>query len=444
MLSNVKLDRTRLPCYSVPVARNKDFFGREDIIDKINACFHAPETTPREDGDPSRSFALCGAGGIGKTQIVTEYVHRCKDRQVFDAIFWIYADKPSKVADGIAQIAISLDLVQADSNEALDPVITTNLTKEWLSNPAKFSNGADEQQKTRPRWLLVLDNVDDVSALDGFWPLEGPGCLLITSRDPLAKESSVLADEGHVVGSFSPEESSQLLGKLTKRKDDGRAIGDRLGGLPLAIAQMASVIVRNHMTFEEFVESWDEQKEHPEYLDHESKVGQHDGYSKNLCTAWAVDSLRHGRAILEVIAFFDPDSIQEVILKQYTAVALSEYPTSNSTYMRARTELLQTSLVAKDRLGKNISVHRMVQDVTRSNLSEKHYQQVFTAALRLLAQAWPFEAFGWRHGVARWRKCEELFPHVLSLKSYGSRIISACDSIEAKIEYCKLINDAGW
>ncbi|KAF1850931.1 uncharacterized protein K460DRAFT_24339 [Cucurbitaria berberidis CBS 394.84] len=444
MMSNVKLESTRLPCYSIPVAQNKDFYGRQDIIDKMDAFFLAPGIPHRKDGDASRSFALCGPGGMGKTQIVTEYVHRCKKAKIFDAIFWIYADKPSKVSDGIAQIAISLDLVAAESNEALDPVITTNLTKEWLSNPARFIDATDEQHQIQPTWLLVLDNVDDVQVVEGFWPIEGPGCILITSRDPLAKESSVLADTGYDVESFSSEESSLMLEMLTKREGNGRAVGDRLGGLPLAIAQMASVIIRNHMSFEEFVDAWDENKEHPEYLGYDKKPGHLDGYGKNLSTAWAIESLRHGKPLLEIIAFFDPDGIQEVILKQYSAITLDEYPTAHSAYLKARKELIQTSLVAKDRTEKSLCVHRMVQDVTRSKMSKENYHKVFTAAVRLLVQAWPFEEFGWRHGVARWRKCEEMFPHVLSLKGYGSRVIEAVDNTDTKIEYCRLMNDAGW
>ncbi|KAH7348146.1 P-loop containing nucleoside triphosphate hydrolase protein [Pyrenochaeta sp. MPI-SDFR-AT-0127] len=443
-MSNLKLDGVKLPCYSVPVARNKDFYGRQNILDEIDQFFSAPGISHREDGDPSRSFALCGPGGMGKTQIATEYVHRCKASNAFDAIFWVYADKPSKISDGISQIAVSLGLVPAESKEALDPVITTNLAKEWLSNPARFSNFADEKRKRQPTWLLILDNANDIRVLERFWPIGGPGCLLVTSRDPLAKDPSVLADSGHDIESFSPQESGEMLERLTRRKGNGPAIGDRLGGLPLALAQMAGVIIRNHMSFQDFLDTWDENKEHSELLGYDHKLGQSDGYDKNLSTAWAVESLRHGKLLLEVISFFDPDSIQEVILKQFSTVELVQYPNTHGAYLKARRELLQTSLLAKDRTEKNVSVHRMVQDVTRSKMGKEQYQNIFAAALHLLAQKWPYAAFGWRHTVARWRMCEELFPHVLSLNGYGSRLMQACDNTSIKIEYCKLMNDAGW
>lgn len=454
MASNPRLDHEllKLPCYSIPVARNKDFYGREDVLGKVEEYFSSPRETDDEDNN-ARSFALCGPGGIGKTQVAAEYVHRCKSTRAFDAIFWIYADEPSKISDGIGQIAISLGLVSPDSLDALDPVITANLTKGWLSNPVREEVPDEDRASTQPSWLVVLDNVDDIQVLEGFWPLEGPGCVLLTSRDPLSKKPNVLADTGLDLKSFTREESSRMIAQLTKRREDGRGIGDRLGGLPLAIAQMASVIIRNHMTFEEFIETWDENKEHPEYLGYNEGLGQSDTYGKNLSTAWAIESLRHGKPLLDVLAFLDPDTIQEYFLKvgsQEDALkvriqtSLEDYPTASFAYLRARKELLQTSLVSKDSTEKNISVHRMVQDATRSKMSEKRYQDTFSAALQLVSHAWPFEAFGWRHGIARWRKCEELFPHVLRLKGLGSDLVTKLESLDIRIAYCKLMNDAGW
>lgn len=444
MTTNLQLDVPVLPCYLIPVARNKDFFGRQDVLDQISSALPSNAAVNEQESESSKSFALCGPGGIGKTQIVTEYAYLCREMKAFDAIFWIYADSESKLAEGIAQIATSLKLVAADSPEALDPVITANLTKEWLSNPARSAKVADDLSRIQPRWLLILDNVDDLNVLESLWPIDGPGCILITSRDPLAKEPTVLANAGCEINSFNSEESSEFLAQLTKRTGDSKGVGDRLGGFPLSIVQMASVIIRNHMSFEEFVETWDERQEHTEYLGVDSELPAPDTYGKSPSAVWAIDSLRHGKSLLEVMAFYDPDNIQEFVLKQYSAISLGGYPAKHGEYLKARKELLQTSLVRKDATEKNLSVHRIVQDATRSRMEESRYHGNFTAALQLLVSAWPFEEFGWRHGVTRWRKCDELFPHVLRMKSFGSRIARELESTDTKIRYCKLMNDAGW
>lgn len=41
-----------------------------------------------------RQFALCGLGGVGKTEIAREFALRHK--YAFDAIFWVTADEPAK------------------------------------------------------------------------------------------------------------------------------------------------------------------------------------------------------------------------------------------------------------------------------------------------------------------------------------------------------------
>lgn len=66
-------------------------------------------------------------------------------------------------------------------------------------------------------WLLVFDNVDDLAVLDDYWPLDGPGCVLFTGRDPLAKGHGYLATHGIDLGPFSAEEASEFLMELTKR-----------------------------------------------------------------------------------------------------------------------------------------------------------------------------------------------------------------------------------
>ncbi|KAF2108477.1 hypothetical protein BDV96DRAFT_652728 [Lophiotrema nucula] len=422
-----------LPRYCIPVARNRDFYGRKDILDKIGKYFNAPSAASPESENFAHSFAICGPGGMGKTQIAGEYAHHCKVNKTYDAIFWIHADEPSKVSDGIGQIAIDLGLVSEDSNDALDPVITANLTKAWLSDPVKDALIMSDKPDSRASWLIVFDNVDNLEVLEGVWPMDGPGCILITSRDPLAKQSNILAKTGIDLEPFTIEDSSRMIGQLTGREEDGRGIGERLGGLPLALTQMASIIIRNHMTFEEFTETWDENKEHPEYLGVDEKKLHTEGYDKTLSTVWAIESLRHGRALLDVIAFMDPDNVQEEMLKKYATGALGDYPSSSITYLKARKELLQTSLVSKDASQKNLIVHRLVQDAARSKMQPSHYQSVFSMALELVSLSWPFEKFGWRHNVARWRKCEELFPHVLRLKVLAADIIPSVPSLDVQI-----------
>ena len=116
---------------------------------------------------------------------------------------------------------------------------------------------SDEEISKLATWLLVFANVDDLAVLDDFWPLDGPGCVLFTGRDPLAKGHGYLATHGIDLVPFTDEEASELFMKLTKKDDSeerqiSKNVAKRLGGIPLAMTQMAGVIIRRDLTFSDF------------------------------------------------------------------------------------------------------------------------------------------------------------------------------------------------
>ncbi|KAK0099949.1 hypothetical protein ONS95_013229 [Cadophora gregata] len=60
-------------------------------------------------------------------------------------------------------------------------------------------------------WNLVLDNIDDWGVIKDFWPTTGPGSVLITSRDPLARWHIYTDQRGLDLDPFSASESVKLL-----------------------------------------------------------------------------------------------------------------------------------------------------------------------------------------------------------------------------------------
>lgn len=207
---------------------------------------------------------------MDKTQIAAEFVHLHKDR--FDAIFWIFADEEAKVAESFGQIALKLGFVSEDSVDARDKAVTRSLVTGWLAEPAKFTDPPDGRVTDQVAWLLVFDNVDNTEVLEDYWPIDGPGCVLFTSRDPLTKNSGYFARNGIDLKPFGNDEGSKFLQKLTKKKGDSYGVTERLGGLPLALTQMAGVIIRRDLTFDEFAKTYDEEESRGELR--ELQVGQ--------------------------------------------------------------------------------------------------------------------------------------------------------------------------
>jgi WD40 repeat protein len=208
--------------FIVPFPRKGDFVGRDGDLTRLHAQLSGPAPGPVG----IRPAGLTGMGGIGKTQLVVEYVYRHRDDYP-DGIFWLDAAGP--LDEGFARLATEQRLKWAANDQARDEQI----------------RAAFEALNTRPNALLVLDNLSEPAALAVALP---PGCtpedlrcrLLFTTRRH---------DLGRFVGievTVLPEEPAlQLLLSHPSRRaafrashpdhDHARAIARMLGRLPLAL-----------------------------------------------------------------------------------------------------------------------------------------------------------------------------------------------------------------
>ena len=89
-----------------------------------------------------------------KSQIAIEYCYRYRTKWPAAPVFWIHASNSARFEEGYKDIARKLALPGSD-----DPAIdTVQLVSRFLSDDL---NGP---------WLLVLDNLDDMEALQGIDP----------------------------------------------------------------------------------------------------------------------------------------------------------------------------------------------------------------------------------------------------------------------------------
>lgn len=309
----------RLPCHIIPLNRNISLCGRTAVLEALDEAL-IPSTAVADDDSRIRlkTFALCGSGGMGKTQIALEFVYRHK--KYFDAIFWVHANEPSKIAHDFSNIATTLGLVSEDSIEARDVVLTQDLVLGWLTNPLKSYKHLDKQNPEEISCLVIFDNINDADILDDYWPMGSPASVLITSRDPLLKTYNYTDDSGHCgnsLQSFDQSEATNFLLKLTRRereaseKASGQAIVDVLGGLPLAISQIAGVIVRNELSFTEFLEMYGKESAHAQLFKLQGgQLKSRTQYDYTIASVWALDWLDDGAAsLLGVLSLLDPDGI---------------------------------------------------------------------------------------------------------------------------------------
>ena len=100
--------------FIVPFPRNADFVGRDADLMRLHASLsgHGPVGI--------RPAGLTGMGGIGKTQLAVEYVHRHRSDYP-DGVFWIDAAGP--LAEGFARLATDPRLMWVENDRPRDEQI---------------------------------------------------------------------------------------------------------------------------------------------------------------------------------------------------------------------------------------------------------------------------------------------------------------------------------
>ncbi|KAM0806780.1 putative Tetratricopeptide repeat domain-containing protein [Seiridium cardinale] len=461
---NTQIRKTlHLPCFLLNThSANRDFCGREDILDRLATELLPSKNVVTASGTALRQFALCGFGGIGKTEIAREFSRRHK--AAFDAVFWVTADEIAKLDNHYQQISLALGL--EDPSECKSQVVSREIVKGWLSSPHKHLSGSDESDQSsesRPEatWLLIFDNADDPIILADYWP-QGSGLILVTSRDPLSKSIFTRRSSGLDLGPLAQQDSLTLFNHLTAVVDEqsdeiARKIADALGGVPLAISQMAGIIRRQDLTLSEFLELYTDHEQHTSL--YETKFDSSlVTYPHSLSTVWAFGKLKtQARQLLELISFLDPDVIGEDLLMAASAELFSEGTQfKKSNYIEARTDLLQSSLIRRDKQKQRVSVHRIVQDAVLATMESSKKRFMFDQVVRILWADWPSamptpskepelpkpKSTGGRQHVGRWPVCAAIYPHVLRVHQLWSTIQDPSEAIG--LHFAKLLNEAAW
>jgi hypothetical protein len=435
-----------LPVYMMPpTPLNKNFFGREWALNAISAELCPRTITRPADGKAVTyplTFAICAPGGMGKTQVAIQFA--LTHHKDFDAIFWVNADSVNEMAQGFQRIALLLGLVPEGSADANDLLYTREAVKRWLVNPRARDSDGDRRSKKRVSWLLIYDGVQDPDILNDYWPYDGPGSVLITSRNPFSWTKSL------PLKPFNSDEAIAFLLKLTGREIsdvERKSVGNvsaRLGGLPLALTQMASIMVTKQLSFSQFLDSYNERESQRELLQFQTDLKGGSSYAHTVASVWAFENLSHGKKLLNVLSMIDPDCIPERLLTTaMNAIELPGYPTTIEEYQIARGELLACSLVTGNKEEHKLFIHRLIQDVARARMGHAEFRQTFVACVKLITSIWPFESFAWRHGIARWPSCEELFPHITRLKDLFPAVLPSSGSSN-NYHFARLLTDAGW
>ena len=224
-----------------PPLPTRFFTGRGDVLQQLDRALQHNSTV-----------ALSGMPGVGKTQIALQCARSHKG--VYQPIYWAVAASRDTLAAGYAAIAWRLGLPEKSQK---DQTLVNNAVRRWL--------------REHEGWLLILDNADDLEAIQALLPpSDHRGHLLLTTR-----ESAFLPEAEPVPIEEMPEDDGAtfLLRRARRlgREDPleqataedqaaARAITVELGGLPLALEHAGAYIAEIRIEPADFVNHYREER----------------------------------------------------------------------------------------------------------------------------------------------------------------------------------------
>jgi tetratricopeptide (TPR) repeat protein/transcriptional regulator with XRE-family HTH domain len=213
-------ERGPLPAGSrMPLAPNPLFVGRGEELVRIAAALEGGETTVAL----GQVIASTGLGGLGKTQLAVELVHRY-GRFFAGGVFWLSFASADEIPLQVAACAAA------------------EFASRSLEERVKLVTGA--WQSAVPR-LLVFDNCEEESLLEAWRPTSGGCRVLVTSRR--AHWSPTLGVTAVPLDLLPRPDSVALLRRYrpdVAAADPGLdAIARDLGDLPLALHLAGSYLL---------------------------------------------------------------------------------------------------------------------------------------------------------------------------------------------------------
>jgi tetratricopeptide (TPR) repeat protein len=367
----------RQQTFLVPYQRNPHFTGRYDLLAHLRAKM--VEAKPNKY---NHRVAIYGMGGVGKTQVAIEYVYRYRDD--YDGIYWITASDQTILLSGFQKIGSTAGCVRNPGD--LNPTEVAKQVRGWLGGQGK--------------WLLIIDNLDEISVADDYLPdTNNGGHTLITTRNPNARD---IPAEGFEIPLLSESESIDLLCRGSKpenRADYTDAerlyavpIIQELGCLALAIIQASAFIrtcCRGDMSkylslYKTSRKALLREPSDSQYMDRRSVV---DSF---LLSFGKVTS--QAATLLRLFAFLNPDGILPDFLKagcHGLSEELREIINDEYVYLTSLRSLEAYSLVSRSNSEGSMIVHRLIQAVLKDNMSNEELDRYRHEVVNLCQESFP-------------------------------------------------------
>ena len=345
-------------------SRNPYFTGREAELELIGHNL----------GDPVGPHVqvIVGMGGVGKTEFVTEYVHR--NVGTYEIIWWIRAEHPDRVREALVKLAQRLGLrqgmVDGDRDKAINAVLD------------RLQSGEHQS------WLLVYDNAANPSELQRYLPAGRQGGHVVITSRMLNWPSYIASSERVEISSFTGDEAVDFLRRRVPRlaarmpglepaneenirqASEAARLAAELGYLPLALDHAAAYLRETDLSVAEYLTRFTLNA----HLLLSEEAGEGD-LPAHVSGTWVTSAALldvDAEHLFNLCAFFSPEPIfAELFLQGNVNMSgVLEFLASPLRFRAAASKLHRLSLVKVDGARDLIYMHRVVQAVTRGRLRQ--------------------------------------------------------------------------
>ncbi|KAK3620609.1 hypothetical protein LTR56_023322 [Elasticomyces elasticus] len=389
------------PWNNIPYERNQNFFEREhDLFAAINnELLPTQQDAPTVGETHQRTVVLYGLGGIGKTQIALEYAYRSQSH--FDAILWFSGEREETAVQSFLHLL------------------------DCLGPPTNGHEHVMADHRNSTRWLLIMDNIDELHCMHESLPQSTNISVLLTTRNPLL--GCEMSTEGIEVPPLTASESSEFLRRSTRptlemlqisphdveEEAAAKTLTQELMGLPLAITQAASFIRERHLTLREYL------REYLRFLtDGHISAGSYTCWSVNNVWKIGYESISGGaKDLLNLLCFFHQHGVDQKLLIRENDGSTSFASGSRDSFELLASELMREGLVRREPGSTILHMHRLVQSFVRSQLQSDtaRTEKLFDRAASIVSNAWPKirnRDVTVSPRVDRWHRCAPLIQHV--------------------------------
>ncbi|WP_353280612.1 tetratricopeptide repeat protein [Wolbachia endosymbiont (group B) of Cyclophora punctaria] len=417
-----KIDKKLDKIYDAIVAREPIWFNvkkpvilfagrREELIDLHNKIQRSSEKVTVI----SQITSISGLGGIGKTELARQYVQEYS-KDCYDNVIWINAESEIALVESFTRLAknkLRIDIKDENGKEK-DIKALIEEVYEFFSNSKS---------------LFIFDDAEKSNYLNKFLPIHDslPGgngpYILITSRNREWERGIEVIN----LNELKSEEAIEFVKKGFSIEDESqnekiKALVEKLQHFPLAIQQAISYIEDQRVTRKFDIDDYlkEYEKKAKDLLNYEGFRGIDNNYAKTTFTTWkiTIDKIasneKHGNLalrILDVISYLAPDNISREFFLDLTG--------NNEEELRSAVRLLiKYSMVNGEQEQGVLSIHKLVQEVTKIALEEEgKSEEVMKETFELLRASFPYGS----DKLEDYLKKRELLPH---LEAFLSRIDS--------------------